>query len=192
IESILVHFSTDYVFDGEKGDPYTIADKPNPINTYGRSKLLGGSFLANLGYPKYYLIRTSWVFGNSINSFTTKLIEWMSKNSQLRIVDDQISSPTYARDLAYITLKLLETGNYGLYHISNSEFCSRYEWAEFIASKLGWKGKIEPAKSKEFNSPAKRPKFSALDIFPIDEILGISISSWKDATLRYLHFEVLS
>lgn len=182
--AILVHFSTDYVFDGQKGKPYTIADRPNPINRYGESKLLGEEFLKN-HLERYFLIRTSWVFGEGKFSFPKKLVEWASNNKKLKIVDDQISSPSYTLDVASAVTDLIQTGNYGLYHITNSGSCSKYTWSEFILKAIKWDGEIEPAKSEEFTSPAKRPLFSALDNFPLKEIIGYLLPSWQDATERF-------
>jgi dTDP-4-dehydrorhamnose reductase len=183
--SVLVHFSTDYVFDGESGKPYTIADFPSPISSYGQSKLLGEELLREHG-ERYFLIRTSWVFGRGKHSFPLKLLEWASKNRTLRVVDDQVASPTYAADLAEAVMKLAKTERYGMYHITNSGHVSRYGWAEFVLKKVGWDGTLEPAKSEEFNTPAVRPKFSVLDNFPLSETLGGMLPPWQDATERFL------
>jgi len=186
IGSTLVHYSSDYVFSGTKQIPYSIADRPEPINSYGRSKLLGENFIFHLGYLKYYLIRTSWVFGEGENSFVEKLLGWMGKNKSLKIVNDQVSSPTYTEDLVNATLELIKTGSYGLYHISNSGQCSRYEWAKFIMEAINWSGEIIPAKSSDFLTPAPRPAYSVLDNFPLGETIGFMLPEWKEATERYL------
>lgn len=185
-ESTFLHFSTDYVFDGGKREPYSIADIPKPLNRYGMSKLLGENFITQLGYPRYYLMRTSWVFGDGRNSFITKLSGWMKDKDELNIVDDQVSTPTYAGDLAEAVLTLIQSGSYGLYHISNSGHCSRYEWARHIAEMTGWKGRVNPVKSGMFDSPAKRPEFSALDNFPLKEVTGRDLPSWQESVDRYL------
>ena len=180
----LVHYSTDYVFSGKKGAPYTIYDSPDPINKYGESKVLGERFVMSLS-AKYYLIRTSWVFGEG-NNFVRKVIDWSKKSEVLRIVDDEVSSPTYAPDLAWATLQLIKAKAYGLYHITNSGYCSRYEWAEFILKEIGWNGKLERAKQEDFNLPAKRPKFSALDGFGLKETTGLETRNWKSVLIEYL------
>lgn len=177
---VLVHYSTDYVFDGKKSSPYTIADFPSPINEYGKSKLLGEKFVQSLS-TKYFLIRVSWVFGvGNDTNFVKKVLKWASKNETLKIVDDQISSPTYAVDLAKATLDLLKTEAYGLYHITSPTPCSRYEWAKYILELIGWKGKLLPAKSFEFKTAAKRPKYSFMDSFPIRETIGYNLREWKE------------
>lgn len=181
----LVHFSSDYVFGGRSSMPYTIADRPEPVNRYGQSKLLGEELLKN-HLDRHYLIRTSWVFGQGKHSFPKKVLQWASKNETLRIVNDQISSPTYAVDLAEAVMKLIGTENFGLYHITNSGHCSRYEWVSFILEKVKWQGVLQPAKSKEFNTAAIRPGFSVLDNFPLAETLGSVLPSWQDATDRFL------
>lgn len=183
--AVLVHFGTDYVFDGESARPYTIADTPNPVNTYGQSKLLGEELLAEHG-ARYFLIRTSWVFGRGVHSFPLKLLEWASKNTTLRIVDDQVASPTYAADLATVVLKLLRTEQFGLYHVTNSGSCSKYAWAEFILGATGWKGELLPARSEDFKTPARRPAYSVLDNFPLAQTIGSLLPPWQDATARFL------
>lgn len=183
--AVLVHFSSDYVFDGEAHRSYTIADVPSPLNMYGQSKLLGEELLKDHG-ERYFLIRTSWVFGRGAFSFPLKILEWASKNRTLRVVDDQVASPTYASDLAEAALKLMATKNYGLYHITNSGFCSRFEWAEFILANIGWKGELLRAGSDEFSTPARRPAYSVLDNFPLSQTIGGLLPSWQDATGRFL------
>lgn len=183
----LVHYSTDYVFDGESTRPYTLSDRPHPINRYGESKLLGEQFVRDLS-DKYYLLRVSWVFGRGSGktNFAKKIIEWSSTRNELRVVNDQVSSPTYTRDLANATLDLLDTRMYGLYHLTNGGSCSRYDWALEILDSLGWDGTILPASSREFPTPAKRPRFSVLDNFGSPEVLGYQLPDWKDATRRFL------
>jgi dTDP-4-dehydrorhamnose reductase len=184
--SVLVHYSTDYVFDGQKRVPYTITDDPDPINKYGKSKLLGERFVQSL-CNRYFLIRVSWVFGiGNDTNFVKKVLKWASKNGTLRIVNDQVSSPTYAVDLAKATLDLIQTRAYGLYHITSSEQCSRYEWAEYVLKLTGWKGKLLPAKSEDFKTRAKRPRYSFMDSFPIEETIGYNLAGWKEATERFL------
>ncbi|ACM22211.1 dTDP-4-dehydrorhamnose reductase [Thermotoga neapolitana] len=180
----LVHYSTDYVFSGKKGSPYTIYDTSDPINKYGESKVLGERFVMSFS-NRYYLIRTSWVFGDGMN-FVRKVLEWSKKSKVLRIVDDEVSSPTYAPDLAKATWELIKLKAYGLYHITNSGYCSRYEWAEFILNEIGWDGELKRAKQEDFNLPAKRPKFSVLDGFGLREFTGMKMESWKRRTTEFI------
>ncbi|HEC67327.1 MAG TPA: dTDP-4-dehydrorhamnose reductase [Candidatus Desulfofervidus auxilii] len=184
----LVHFSTDYVFDGHKSTPYTIADLPSPLNKYGATKLQGEIEVSHLT-NRYYLIRVSWVFGlrgkTEVN-FIKKLLLWSKDRDQLHIVTDQISSPSYTEDVAKAVLDLIQTGRFGLYHITNSGYCSRYQWAEWVLKKIDWSGKLFPARSKDFPNSVLRPAFSALDTFPLKNILGHELPSWQEATERFL------
>ncbi len=183
--AVLVHFSSDYVFNGHTDRPYTIADLPDPISSYGQSKLLGEENLA-ASASRYFLIRTSWVFGNGAHSFPLKVLQWASSKRELRIVDDQEASPTYCVDLARAALKLINTGRFGIYHVTNTGYCSRYGWAAYILEQRGWDGVLVPAKSNEFDLPALRPAFSVLDNFPLASTIGEEMPHWKDATDRFL------
>jgi len=180
----LVHYSTDYVFDGKKNTPYTIFDNPGPINKYGESKLLGERYVQTFS-SKFYLIRTSWVFGNNGNNFIDKVVSWSQKTETIKFTEDEVSSPTYTEDLVIATMQLIKTNNYGLYHISNTS-CSRYEWGKFILDCIKWNGKIERAKQIDFGLPAKRPIFSVLNNFGLEEAVKWTMPDWQDATKRYL------
>lgn len=183
---VLIHYSTDYVFDGQKNSPYTIADNPNPLNKYGESKLLSEKFVQNFS-KKYYLIRVSSVFGeNKKASFPLKLISWARDKKKIKIAKDQVFSPSFTEDIVKATLALIKTKQFGLYHMTNSGFCSRYEWAKYILTKLKWRGKVLPAKAEDFNLEAKRPKFSVLDNFPLENMIGYSLPSWQKATDRFI------
>jgi dTDP-4-dehydrorhamnose reductase len=182
----LVTFSTDYVFDGTKGSPYTVADAPNPINAYGKSKLLGEHYVQSL-CRKYILARVSWVFGvkgKAESCFPKKVLKWAETKTELRVVDDQVSSPTYAPDLAEAVYALLQERAWGLCHITNTGSCSRYEWAKTILSLWEWKGKLLTAKSCDFETAAQRPEFSVLDVFPIDK--AIEPQQWQKATEKFV------
>jgi len=181
----LVHVGTDFVFDGKASQPYRICDEPNPINMYGRSKLLGEQFLRSMT-NKYYLVRTSWVFGDGNSNFLKKLLGWSANKDVLKVVEDQVASPTAAWDLAAALVKLAGTGAYGLYHFRNLGHCSRFEWAEYALKTKGWKGRVEPVTSDLFPAPAKRPSYSVLDVFPFDEMNLLTIPTWQDATSKWL------
>ena len=183
--ALLVHFSTDYAFDGSSARPYTIADTPEPVNRYGESKFLGESCLRDLA-DRYILIRTSWVFGSGNDNFPKKIIRNSREQKELKVVTDQVSSPTYTFDLARATLDMIQKQAYGTYHITNSGYCTRYEWAAYILDQVGWKGNLIPATSDEFPTAAIRPAFSVLDNFGTEETLGYSLPDWKDATTRFL------
>ncbi len=183
--AVFVHYSTDYVFDGHSTHPYTIADVPNPLSQYGKSKLLGEREVLTHS-DRFFLIRTSWVFGRGNVNFPRKVLEWSRDRDALSIVNDQVSSPTYTRDLARATLDLSNMDYYGLYHITNKGFCSRYEWAKYILGTIDWKGSLSPAQSSDFPTPASRPLFSVLDNFGSPEVLGYDLPSWETATENFL------
>ncbi|NUU95855.1 dTDP-4-dehydrorhamnose reductase [Marinitoga sp. 1135] len=184
INAEIIHYSTDYVFDGKKTKPYTIYDTPNPLNKYGESKVLGERFIQDIA-NKYYLIRVSWVFGIGNNNFAKKVIQWSKQNEILKIADDEISAPTYAVDLAYATYKLIKEKAYGLYHITNGK-ASRYEWAEYILKQINWNGRLERASKDDFNLPAKRPGYSVLDNNGLKETINHEMPEWQNATDRFL------
>lgn len=180
----LVHFSSDYVFSGNRNVPYTIYDRPNPINKYGESKVLGERFLKELN-NKYYLVRTSWLFGDGEKNFLRKVLLWASSRQKIRVVDDEVSSPTCTSDLAKAVWDIIKIKAYGTYHITNSS-CSRYEWAELILKEINWQGVLERSKRQEFNLPAKRPDYTVLDNFGFKETTGYEMPSWQEATLRFI------
>ena len=185
IGATFVTYSTDFVFDGDIRDPYTEEDIPNPPSMYAKSKRMGEeAVLAE--YDKSFVIRTSWVFGIANNNFNKQVINWSKTRDELNIVDDQISVPTYSKDLAYFSWKLIETKKYGLYHMSNSGICSKYDQAKYVLDKIGWTGKLGTSKTEDFNLPAKRSKFSKLDSTKLENIVGEKIPSWQDAIDRFL------
>jgi len=183
--SVLVHYSTDYVFDGNNNRPYTVVDTPHPISRYGESKLFGENIVRDLCYH-YFLIRVSWLFGKGNANFVSKVLDWNREKTAISVVDDQVSSPTYTVDLAKATLDLVSTHSFGLYHITNAGACSRYDWARYILENAGWTGTLLKVKSSVFKTPAQRPAYSVLDNFGTHETLGYTLSSWQDATSRYL------
>ena len=157
IGATFVTYSTDFVFDGDIRDPYTEEDIPNPPSVYAKSKRMGEeAVLAE--YDKSFVIRTSWVFGIANNNFVKQVINWSKTRDNLNIVDDQISAPTYSKDLAEFSWKLIQTGKFGLYHISNNGSASKYDQAKYVLDKIGWSGTLGRAKTKEFNLPAARPE----------------------------------
>ena len=183
--AVLVHYSTDYIFNGQNKQPYTLVDSPSPISRYGESKLLGEQVVMRHA-TRYYLIRVSWVFGSGNTNFVTKVLEWSKQKTQISVVDDQISSPTYTKDLAQASLDMIKTGDYGLFHITNSGFCSRFEWAKYILELIEWEGELIPGKSTDFQTTATRPAFSVLNNFGTHRTIRYDLPSWQDATKRFL------
>ena len=148
INAIFMTYSTDFVFDGKKGEPYTEDDEPRPLSVYGKSKREGELGVMK-AFSKVFIVRTSWVFGMGNNNFVKQIVDWSQKNSVLKIVDDQISVPTYSYDLALYSWKLLLTKQYGVYHLSNAGIASKFDQAKYVLEKINWKGKLEPAKTQD-------------------------------------------
>jgi len=183
--ALLVHYGSDYIFDGLKKSPYVESDPPAPLNQYGKSKLEGELSAVRTG-AKVLILRLSWVFGPGPQNFIHKLREWAKGGGTLKIVDDEISVPTYTGDIAAITLKAVEAGLFGTWHLTNSGFCSRYEWAEEALRSLGLKNALERASYRDFNLPARRPGFSAMSNAAISAELGVKIPDWRDSVRNFL------
>jgi dTDP-4-dehydrorhamnose reductase len=195
--ALFIHYSTDYVFDGKKGEPYTEEDPPYPINVYGETKLEGERAVGTVG-GNYLILRTSWVYSMRCHSFPNKVLHWARDQKELRIVDDQIGSPTWARMLAQVTAILLAQGREdplgwlsersGLFHLAGLGQVSRFEWARAILemdpnrNEQSYKELI-PLRSEEFHSPAKRPLYSALDIEKFGRIFGVKVQGWKKSLI---------
>lgn len=180
IDSIFVNYSTDFVFDGGKGREYTEEDAPNPLSEYGKSKFLGEINIQNAG-GKFYIIRPSRIFGRLGKSGGKKsFVEIMLEKKDLpeiKVVNDETGSPTYAPDLAKFTRELIEDNEpYGIYHGVNEGSCSWYEWAEEIFKLIDVKQTLVAISSKEYNNPARRPKNSSLISTKIK-----SLRHWKEA-----------
>lgn len=171
-------YSTDFVFDGKKKSPYIEEDIPNPLSVYGRTKYEGEQEVLKAN-SNSFVIRTSWVFGIANNNFNKQVIAWSQSKNELFIVDDQISSPTYSRDLAYFTWKLLQTKKYGLYHFSNAGEASKYDQAKYVLDRIGWKGNLKRAKTNDFILKAKRAEYTKLDSSKLEKLIGEKIPSWK-------------
>jgi dTDP-4-dehydrorhamnose reductase len=186
----LVHYSTDYVFGGyEKGSPYDETDLPAPVNVYGTSKVVGEHLIAAYT-DRYFAIRTCGLYGiagsaGKGGNFVETMLKKAIASDAIRVVDDQILTPTYTVDLAQATRSLILTGKYGLYHISSEGQCSWYEFTRYIFERAGLEAKLSPVKSAEFASPVRRPANSVLSKAKLHSV-GVSIPSWKDALPRYL------
>lgn len=179
IQSKLVHFSTDYVFDGTKGRPYIETDATNPLNVYGKSKLLGEEAVTGSSEP-WLVFRTSWVYGEGTNNFISKLRSWAKGNEVLRIVDDEISVPTSTRDIAKFTYLSIEKGISGLFHLTSSGKASRYQYALAIQKVFPEiRCAIEPARLSEFASEVARPSYSVLSNQRLAKVLETEIPHWQ-------------
>lgn len=180
-----VTYSTDFVFDGAKNSPYTEEDIPNPLSVYGKTKLEGEKKVLT-SYDRSFVIRTSWVFGVANNNFNKQVMNWSKSKDILSIVDDQVSSPTYSKDLAYYSWELIKTKKYGLYHLSNGDEASKYDQAKYVLDKISWCGTLNPAKTSDFNLKAKRAPYTKLDSSKIEKIINKKIPNWKEGIDRFL------
>lgn len=192
LNSALIHYSTDYVFDGEKDVPYIESDQPNPLNMYGRSKLEGEQAVQAVG-GAYLVLRTSWVYSVRRSSFVTKVLEWSRSQPVLRVVDDQVSGPTWCRSLAEATAQLIarSTQPYswlleraGIYHLAGDGHASRFTWAKTILDLDPEKHAqvtkdVLPVPTSEFPTPAKRPLFTPLNCDLFASTFGLRLPAWQ-------------
>lgn len=182
----VVHFSTDYVFDGRKGAPYVETDQPAPLNVYGASKLEGERLLQAFSQD-YLLIRTAWLYGLHGKNFVKTILEKAAVLTTLDVVDDQIGAPTYSRDLAAAVELLIEGGHAGIFHVTNRGRCSWYEFAVRILQYAG-KGDVEvrPIRSDALSRPAARPVWSVLSCRKFFEATGRTMKFWHLALWDYM------
>jgi dTDP-4-dehydrorhamnose reductase len=184
----LVYISTDYIFDGKKKEPYVETDKPSPLSIYGKTKLQGEKYVERL-LNKFYIIRTSWLYGKYGKNFVYSILK---QNGRLRVVDEEIGAPTYTKDLAATISQLLtfnfqlSTAFYGIYHITNSDYTSWYGFAKEICNLAGKNVEIIPIKSGETGRIAERPKNSRLSNSLYKERYGKSMRCWKEALKEFL------
>lgn len=181
----MIYISTDYVFDGTKDGEYTENDETNPINIYGESKLAGEKYVQEI-LDKYYIVRTSWVFNINGKNFIETMLRLSKANNQLSIVNDQIGSPTYTKDLSRLLVDMLETSKYGLYHATNEGYCSWYEFANTIFKLANINIDIRAINSNEYASRAKRPLNSKLSKDKLIEYGFKPLPHWEDALKDYL------
>lgn len=188
-ESTLLYYSTDYVFDGKLGKPYREWDAASPLNEYGRSKLAGEFFVRTLS-PAHLIVRTSWLFGppgeHSPANFVSKILERARGQRALNVVNDQRGSPTFAPDLAKMTLCLLGRAARGTYHVTNSENSSWYEFAREIVSLKNLNVQVYPIQSKRLPGLAPRPTNSVLDNYLLQLETIPLLRPWKEALAEFL------
>lgn len=185
-EAVAVYISTDFVFDGRKNLPYLEQDEPRPLNIYGKSKLEGEKHFSSL-LAKYFIVRSSWLFGQFGKNFVDTILKLAGENEKIKVVNDQIGSPAYSKDLARAIGSLIETSSYGFFHISNGGSCSWYEFARTILKYAGIQDvTVQPITSEELNRPAKRPRMSILDNTHYIQTVGKPLRLWSDALKEYL------
>mgnify|MGYP001497963166 CR=1 FL=1 len=185
----LVHISTDYVFDGQNSVPYSEFDKPNPCTIYGKTKLDGEIAINTINPASSIIIRTSWVYSNFGNNFVKTMLNLSEKMTEIRVVCDQVGSPTNASDLAKTIMEILpklENTSVEIYHYSNEGVCSWYDLAFEIFKIRGIKSRLIPVSSSEYKTEAIRPNYSLLSKRKIKQNFNINIPHWKTSLIQTL------
>ncbi|CCH47366.1 dTDP-4-dehydrorhamnose reductase [Pseudodesulfovibrio piezophilus C1TLV30] len=186
---LLVHYSTDFVFRGDKKRPYGVTDKPGAFSVYGISKAEGERNLLEFGYDKTLLIRISWLFGAGKMNFVEKILSFAQREMQITVVNDQIGSPSYTTDIAENTLALIRHDANGIYHLANSGTTSWFGLASEAVKIAGLNCTIEPVPSHKYPTKAVRPKYSVLDLSDFTQLTGITPRSWQEALKEYMGHE---
>ena len=186
-DSYVVHISTDFVFDGRKSGPYAEQDAPNPLGVYGRTKYQGEELL-EAGGCRHCIIRVQWTYGAAGNNFVSKMIELSKTRNQLKVIDDQIGSPTATTEVAGAVCELLSRDRppEGLYHFAAAGQVSRYDQARFIFEKLGVDIDIKPCKTSDYASAAQRPLNSRFNCEKIQGLLSDPIRDWQGPLEEFL------
>jgi len=190
LNSLCVYVSSDYVFDGEQGEPYTEEDTPHPLNVYGTSKLAGEYFVRSL-CSKHLVLRTSGLYGvtgsnGKGGNFVETMIRLAKEREPIRVVNNQVLTPTYTKDLAATIKELLQTKAYGLYHVTNSGQCSWYDFAAKIFELLGLKPDFAQTTAAAFGSKAHRPPYSVLAHDGLKRLGLVDPRPWNEALKAYL------
>lgn len=193
VKAVLVHYSTDYVFDGTKGTPYTEEDTPNPLSVYAKSKLAGDRAIEETD-GAYIILRSSWIYSHRRDNFVMKVLKWAHTQTELSIVADQIGCPTWARALAEATAQVMCQGGEdlwewakarrGVYNLASAGYASRCEWAEEILRLDASRSTqtihhLKPARTEDFPTPARRPLVTPLDCTKFYKTFGLRLPDWR-------------
>ncbi len=185
VGSKIIHISTDFVFDGKKGSDYFEYDATNPLSVYGKTKLAGEWAVRN-ECRNHFIIRTSWLYGKYGNNFVKTMIKIGKQNDEIKVVTDQVGSPTYATDLVGVIEKFLNSETYGIYHFSNKGHCSWNEFAKEIFVQMKMNTVVQETTSVEFIRPAARPAYSVMDTDMIKASLRLDIEDWKVSLGKFI------
>lgn len=184
LNAVLFHVSTDYVFKGDKNLPCKENEPTNPLGIYGKTKLAGEQSIQKIGC-RYIILRTAWLYSEYGNNFVKTMLRLTAEKDSLKVVFDQVGTPTYAKDLAKVIVYIIDNSLYkkfeGIYHFSNEGVCSWYDFAKEIASLAGNTCDIQPCHSDEFPSKVKRPAFSVLDKTKLKNDFDLVVPYWKDS-----------
>ncbi len=189
-DAALMHFSTDYVFDGQQRTPYTESDRPRPLNAYGMSKL-AGEYLLAANCERHFIVRTTGLYGlagsaGKGGNFVETMLKKAAAGEPIRVVRDQVLTPTYTVDLAAKVMELLPSRRFGLYHATSEGQCSWFDFAAKIFSLSGLHPDLQPVDSSAFASPVRRPAFSVLAKNALRAAGLVPMPPWEDALARYL------
>jgi dTDP-4-dehydrorhamnose reductase len=182
---MVLHISTDFVFDGTGAGPYSEHDEPHPLGVYGAGKLAGERSLAASGCENL-VVRLQWTYGAGGDNFITKCVTRGRESRELRVVSDQIGSPTWTRDAAVALIDLLGTGQRGLFHYAARGYAGRSEVAEFAFDRLGVDCRVVPCQTDEFPTPARRPLNSRFNCDKVDGVLCRPRPTWQDSLSEFL------
>lgn len=189
-DAALVHFSTDYVFAGEETEPYVETDRPCPLSVYAASKL-AGEYLVAATHPKHFVIRTCGLYGiggsrSKGGNFVETMLRLAAQGKPVRVVSDQVVTPTYTADVARKVTQLIETEAYGLYHVTAQGSCSWFEFARTIFELANVRADLVPTTSEAFGAPARRPRYSVLRNQRLESLGLDDLPDWQDGLRRYL------
>lgn len=182
----MIYISTDYVFDGTKDGEYTEEDMPNPINVYGKTKYEGEVYVQDT-LEKYYIVRISWVFGENGNNFIDTMLRLAKERDSLNVINDQVGSPTYTKDLAPLLVDMIETDKYGIYHATNEGYCTWYEFAKEILKIANIDIKVNPINTSEYPTKAIRPMNSKMNKNKLEKNSFYRLRNWKYSLLDYIN-----
>lgn len=180
--------STDFVFDGTARRPYIEWDQPKPLSVYGASKYAGERVIAHL-LNRYYIVRMAWLYGPNGKNFVKTMLKLGEEQDSVSVVTDQVGSPTYTKDVAEGVVRLVESKNFGIYHMVNTGECSWNEFAKEIFRLAGKKVDVNPITSEELGRPAKRPAYSVLRNFALEKTIGDHMRPWQEALADFLKSE---
>ena len=185
--TVLLHVSTDFVFDGNQNRPYTEEDQPQPINAYGQSKL-SGEVRAWQACEKLVVIRSGWLYAEQGSNFLNTILRLGKERDELRVVYDQIGTPTNVRDLAQCLMKMITdsdlSSKWGTYHFANEGVCSWYDFAVEIVQQAGLDSRVTPILTEGYPTPAERPRYSVLDKAKVKGTFGLDIPHWRSSLLK--------
>jgi dTDP-4-dehydrorhamnose reductase len=188
VSAAVLYVSTNEVFDGRQTTPYYEYDTPSPINPYGYSKWVGERAVVEVS-PKHYVVRTSWLFAHGSKNFLHTILNAAQNGKPLRVVTDEVANPTYNEDLAAAIAALIETGRYGIYHLTNAGVCSRYEFARHFLDRVGYAATpIEPITRSDWQRPSVPPAHTELGNLAARH-MGITLRDWREAVDAFVKAE---